>query len=53
MAFCENCGRPLADGEVCKCKQVDGAQQAAPVQAAEVRRSLYSLRRRAGRDLQS
>lgn len=36
MAFCENCGRPLADGEVCKCKQVDGAQQAAPVQAAEV-----------------
>lgn len=36
MAFCENCGRPLADGEVCKCKQVDSAQQAAPVQAAEV-----------------
>ncbi len=36
MAFCENCGRPLADGEVCNCKQGDGAQQAAPVQAAEV-----------------
>ena len=21
MAFCENCGRPLADGEICNCTQ--------------------------------
>ena len=35
MAFCENCGRPLADGEVCNCTQSNGGQQTtqqAPVQ---------------------
>lgn len=33
MAFCENCGRPLADGEVCNCTQNNAAQQT-PVQEA-------------------
>lgn len=27
MAFCENCGRPLADGEVCNCTQAQASEQ--------------------------
>ena len=30
MPFCQNCGRPLAEGEVCQCRNMQGAPQNSP-----------------------